>query len=261
MKKLMFLILGVMLALPACKHKKNAEKHKTEAVRTQTSVKKTVTATKTPKPFITNRYPKRPVVLHGMANLGLSKQDRLVMEMLGSAAKGHKALGAILAMGDDGNRLLKKALRWTNPNGRTQAAIIASKIKHPDTEVLALMTQNLLRDPDPDCRAQIAATFVNIRYRPACLSLLKMLENDPHPMARANAAWALGAMRYQRAVLSLISALNNKATWVRLRAASALKKLANPKAIKALRTHIKIEKNVLVKKRLKQALAACMRHR
>ena len=255
-------MLAIFIGFIACTHKKTIHKKKTTTAAKQKKPKKAVNTKKIIQNKLSaNRYPKKTVRLYSMAQMHLSDNDRKRMEMLGSAAKGRQALGAILAMGDDGNRVLKKALRWTNPNGRIQAAIIASRIKHPDKDVLALMVQNLLHDPDQDCRSQTAAVFVDLHYRPAIPSLLKMLQQDPHPMARANAAWALGAFRDRKAVLPLITALNDKYTWVRLRAASALKKLADRRAIKAIKSHIKTEKNPMVKKRLRQALTACKRHK
>lgn len=262
MKKLIFLSFLVLITgMSACKHKKQSQIQKIKPALQKKAEKKAASTKTHPKTALhENQYPKKPAILYRLAKMNLSEKDRKIIEMLGTETQGRKALGAIMAMGDDGNRILKKALRWTNPNGRLQAAIIASRLKDPGREVLALMTQNLLQDPDPDCRAQTAAAFVNLRYQPAGPYLLKMLVNDPYPMARANAAWALGAMRYQNALWPLITALNNKATWVRLRAASALKKLANKKAIRAIRIHIKTEKDLMVKKRLKQALRACERH-
>ena len=119
------------------------------------------------------------------------------------------------------------------------------------------MMENLLRDPDPNCRSKTAAAFVDLKYKPAGPVLLKMLKQDPHPMARANAAWALGAIRYRPAVDELTKHLDSKDTWVRLRTASALKKIRDRRAVKAIRQRLKVEKNPLVRKRLNQALKAC----
>ncbi len=266
MKKFAVFMFLTAFFVTGCQQKHHAPRsHKPvkPAASQQEQAKKTpATASATGNESQTNTYPKRPVKLYGMSEMNLTPRERKIMEMLGSAAKGRQALGAILAMDKEAaRRLLKKALRWDNPNGRIQAAVIASKLKDPGKEVLALMTQNLLHDPDPDCRSETAAAFVDVHYRLAGPYLIRMLQHDPHPMARANAAWALGAMRYQDALVFLVTALDSPHTWVRLRAASALKKLANPKAIHGIRAHLRTEKNPLVKKRLRQALAACTRHR
>ena len=265
MKKTLILILAGFVVTAGCARKRyKAPSGKTQAAQPQKPVKKQAVPEPNPVPVQRNRpvYPKNPVKLQSMSRMGLTAQEKQVLLFLGSAALGKRALGAIKAMGKtDGAALLAKALRWTNPNGRIQAAIIAAKLNVHDKKVLELMRESLLRDPDPDCRSRTAAAFVDLKDKAAGPALLAMLAHDPHPMARANAAWALGALRYRPAVDELIRHLDSKDTWVRLRVASALKKLRSKKAARAIRDQLKKEKNPLVRKRLRQALKACEGHK
>jgi len=268
MKKAFIFIIIAGMALTGCHRKREFKPKNTKPVTTvkqgKTEPKTTKNAPEQPvrKPEAKRQtYPKDPVRLYSLSEMNLDANAQRIMQFLGSAAMGRTALRAIKAMGKDGNRLLVRALRWSNPNGRMQAAIIAAKLKVKDKQVIGLMIENLLRDPDPDCRSRTATAFVDLKEKAAGPALLQMVKQDPHPMARANAIWALGAMHYRPAIPELIKNLSAKDTWVRLRTASALKKMHPRQAVTAIKEQLKKEKNPLVKKRLLQTLRACKGHR
>ena len=254
-----FSLFGLLIGCSAKKdHKKLQEKYKSEEHT------KEVIQVASSEPAIeqSRRYPSNPLHFKGIAELGLDDEARSLVNLLSSAAKG-KVVYARLKHESPGfvKKVLLGALSWSNPNARIQAAIIAAKLHVKDEEMVNRLIEGLLRDPDPDCRSQTAAAFVNLKDRRGAKALLYMLNHDPHPMARANAAWALGVMRYRPAVPSLIKALDHPYTWVRLRAASALKHIRARAAVEGIKRRLRKEKNPLVKKRLRQALAACRRGR
>ena len=252
----MTLWLGILVVIInlSCKQEKITKK---SGPQPQTKEQKTQKHDNFVKNLKASTGPFKPI-----EQLDLNEDLKGLVEQLRSAAGGRRVLARLY---HEGPKIRKKvliaALHCDNPNVRSQAALIAGRLHCKDADVTNRLIWALRHDPDQDCRAETAKAFVDLKDKRAEDALINMLKHDKFDMARANAAWALGAMRSLKAVDVLSEHLSDQATWVRLRCASALKKIRSHRAIKAIRQRLKIEKNPLVHKRLMQALKACERHR
>ena len=80
-------------------------------------------------------------------------------------------------------------------------------------------------------RALILKTLAKAKDKRFNKVLESLLSNDPAADVRSNAAKALGLNRAKSAEGALILALNDEDTWVRMEAATALRKKKSRKSI------------------------------
>jgi quinoprotein glucose dehydrogenase len=97
----------------------------------------------------------------------------------------------------------------------------------------------LLRDNDPEIRAQAAKWLGDIRYQEAGDGLLPLLK-DENSRTRFFAAEALGRIAYEPAIQGLVQLLadnNDEDVYIRHAASLALGRINKPEPIVALSTH------------------------
>lgn len=198
----------------------------------------------------------RPYPLKALAEIGRSAAELTVLETMTDPKRGSETLDAAKKAGKAGVDLMRRALGSSNRTVRMQAALVLGNLKDKSKETVTALTEALLLDPDPDCRATAAKTFVVIEVRDAVPALLRSLNEDPFEPARANAAWALGNIGSTAALPALRKALKDEDTWVRLRSVSALKKMKARVALADLEDHYRNDPNPMVRERAGQAIQA-----
>ena len=98
---------------------------------------------------------------------------------------------------------------------------------------------DLLKDGDPEIRAQAAKLLGDLRYAPAASALVPQLL-DPVPRPRFFAAEALGRIKYQPAVAPLVAMLeanNDEDVYLRHAGATALSRIGMSEPLVALTSH------------------------
>ncbi|MEO8336635.1 MAG: HEAT repeat domain-containing protein, partial [bacterium] len=104
---------------------------------------------------------------------------------------------------------------------------------------LAAPVVDLLKDGDPEIRAQAAKLLGDLRYAPAAPALVPQLL-DPVPRARFFAAEALGRIKDPAAIAPLVSMLaanNDEDVYLRHAGATALSRIGLSEPLVALTTH------------------------
>ncbi|MDB4888699.1 MAG: heme-binding protein, partial [Gemmatimonadetes bacterium] len=104
---------------------------------------------------------------------------------------------------------------------------------------LAVPLVDMLKDGDPEIRAQAAKLIGDLRYAPAATALVPQLL-DPVPRARFFAAEALGRIKYQPAVAPLVDMLaanNDEDVYLRHAGATALSRIGMSEPLVALTSH------------------------
>jgi putative heme-binding domain-containing protein len=97
----------------------------------------------------------------------------------------------------------------------------------------------LLKDTDPEIRAQAARWIGEVRYAAAGEQLIPVLKDD-YSRARFFAAEALGRIAYEKATAALVSLLennNDEDAYIRHAASLALARIAKPAPLVALSNH------------------------
>ncbi|MBE7158307.1 MAG: HEAT repeat domain-containing protein, partial [Rhodospirillales bacterium] len=150
-----------------------------------------------------------------------------------------KAQFELVKRGDKGITEFQKALaQKDNQLARVQSIWGIAQAARSNAKQGELLIP-LLKDADPEIRAQSAKWLGDIRYAKAATALLPLLK-DTFPRARFFAAEALGRIAYEPAINPLIDMLqtNNDAdTYLRHAGSLALARINKPEPIVALSTH------------------------
>jgi hypothetical protein len=205
------------------------------------------------KPRVHPAARERDYPMKSLADLAQETGDRETLDLMSDPKRGVSALNRVKAAGLAGVVLTRKALACTNREVRMQAALVLGNVKDAKPETVKALTDAVLLDPDPDVRAVAAKAFVAIDAPAATPVLIRSLEQDPYEDARASAAWALGNVGGPAAFPALRKALKDEATWVRLRAASSLKRLKARVAVNDLVEALG-DANPMVRERVREAL-------
>lgn len=191
-----------------------------------------------------------------VANPDMNMRNK-VRELLGADFKKYiaKDLGSLLAhddmrvrqkaqfelasRGQEGMEEFKKYIGQTgNQLARVNAIWGISQLAGKDLKNAAVLVP-LLKDNDPEIRAQAAKWIGDVRYAEAGEQLLPLLKDD-YSRARFFAAEAMGRTVYKPAVKPLIDLLesnNDEDAYIRHAASLALARIGDDKALAALHQH------------------------
>lgn len=147
-----------------------------------------------------------------------------------------KAQFELAKRGDDGVDIFKQNIaQTTHQLARVHAIWGISQFARKDQQHAALLLP-LLKDSDPEIRAQAAKWLGDVRYKDAGDALLPLLQDD-YSRARFFAAEALGRIAYQPAVdpiIALLRADNDKDLYIRHAGSLALARIGKADPIVAL---------------------------
>jgi quinoprotein glucose dehydrogenase len=150
-----------------------------------------------------------------------------------------KAQFELAKRSDDGMAIFKKYIAQTNNQlARVNSIWGVSQLARKDMKNAAVLVP-LLKDNDPEIRAQAAKWIGDIRYKDAGNDLMPLLK-DEYPRARFFAAEALGRIAYGPAVSALVDLLdtnNDEDVYIRHGASLALARIGNADALVQLSTH------------------------
>ena len=151
-----------------------------------------------------------------------------------------KAQFELARRGDEGAGVLKSnAEQHENQLARIHGIIGLSQLARLEDNKYAEPLLALLKDNDPEIRAQAAKWLGDIRYERAGEALLPLLK-DENSRTRFFAAEALGRIAYEPAVQGLVQLLtdnNDEDVYIRHAASLALGRINKPEPIVALSTH------------------------
>jgi HEAT repeat protein len=117
-----------------------------------------------------------------------------------------KAQFELATRGEDGKKIFQQALEQKeNQLARVHAIWGISQLARKDIQQGAILLP-LLKDSDPEIRAQAAKWLGDIRYKEGGAALLPLLQDD-YIRARFFAAEALGRIAYEPAVAPIIELL------------------------------------------------------
>lgn len=120
-----------------------------------------------------------------------------------------------------------------NPDYRRQAMDVMASEKDP-SKYFGLFMEVLEKDSDAMARAQAAYYLGKFQHKPAISLLIKSTE-DTSVFVKQESVWALGEIKDASVLPVLLNLLEkNSNIEVRKRAADALKKIGDPKAIDGL---------------------------
>jgi quinoprotein glucose dehydrogenase len=150
-----------------------------------------------------------------------------------------KAQFELAARGEKGMEIFKKYIaQKENQLARVNSIWGISQLARKDMKNAEVLIP-LLKDSDPEIRAQAAKWIGDVRYKEAGESLLPLLKDD-YSRARFFAAEALGRISYASAVaplVELLAANNDEDVYIRHGASLALARIGNSDAVAALSTH------------------------
>lgn len=147
-----------------------------------------------------------------------------------------KAQFELAKRGDAGLQEFKKAIAQTsNQLARVNAIWGISQFARQDKKHTAVLVP-LLKDSDPEIRAQAARWIGDVRYAEAGDALLPLLK-DEYSRARFFAAEALGRIAYEPAInpiIELLRANNDEDAYIRHAGSLALARIGKPAPVVAL---------------------------
>jgi len=147
-----------------------------------------------------------------------------------------KAQFELAKRGDDGMKVFQSAIAQTeNQLARVNAIWGVSQFARRDKKHAAVLVP-LLKDSDPEIRAQAAKWIGDVRYKDAGAALLPLLK-DEYARARFFAAEALGRIAYEPAVnpvIDLLRANNDEDAYIRHAGSLALARIGKPAPVVAL---------------------------
>ncbi len=147
-----------------------------------------------------------------------------------------KAQFELATRGRDGLAVFEENIRQRqNQLARVHAIWGISQFARADAQHARLLIP-LLRDDDPEIRAQAAKWLGDVRYKQAGEALLPLLKDD-YARARFFAAEALGRIAYAPAIQPIIDLLrvnNDEDAYIRHAGSLALARIGNPEPIVAL---------------------------
>src|SRR5690554_3189983 len=151
-----------------------------------------------------------------------------------------KAQFELAKRGEDGAGILQdNAEQKENQLARIHGIIGLSQMARLDDQQYAAPLLPLLKDTDPEIRAQAAKWLGDIRYKEAGGALLPLLK-DEHSRTRFFAAEALGRIAFEPAVQGLVQLLadnNDEDVYIRHAASLALGRINKPEPLVALSNH------------------------
>ncbi|WP_161890459.1 HEAT repeat domain-containing protein [Pontibacter russatus] len=147
-----------------------------------------------------------------------------------------KAQFELAKRGSDGADVFKESINQTaHQLARVHGIWGISQLAREDKEYAKLLLP-LLKDKDPEIRAQAAKWLGDVRYAEAGAALVPLLK-DPNSRARFFAAEALGRIAYQPAVqpiIELLKANNDEDAYIRHAGSLALARIGKPAPVLAL---------------------------
>lgn len=151
-----------------------------------------------------------------------------------------KAQFELAKSGAKGAEVFQKALNQKeNQLARVNAIVGLSQLARMENADHAKKLIPLLKDEDPEIRAQAAKWLGDIKYQPAATQLLGLLTDD-YPRNRFFAAEALGRMEYGSAFKALVGLLERNAdedAYIRHAASLALARINEPEQVAGLWNH------------------------
>jgi putative heme-binding domain-containing protein len=150
-----------------------------------------------------------------------------------------KAQFELATRGSEGMDEFKKSIAQTeNQLARVNAIWGVSQLARKDSKNAEVLVP-LLKDGDPEIRAQAAKWIGDVRYKEAGAVLLPLLKDD-YSRARFFAAEALGRIAYEPAVqplVELLAANDDEDVYLRHGASLALARIGKADAVAALSKH------------------------
>jgi quinoprotein glucose dehydrogenase len=150
-----------------------------------------------------------------------------------------KAQFELATRGEKGMEIFKQYIaQKENQLARVNAIWGISQFARKDLKNAAVLVP-LLKDGDPEIRAQAAKWIGDVKYKDAGEALLPLLR-DEYSRARFFAAEALGRTAYAGAVsplVELLAANNDEDVYIRHGASLALARIGNAEAVRKLSTH------------------------
>jgi quinoprotein glucose dehydrogenase len=151
-----------------------------------------------------------------------------------------KAQFELAKRGDKGAQVFEKVMNQKeNQLARINAIVGMSQIARMKDMKFAKSIVPLLKDTDPEIRAQAAKWLGDIKYKEAGSSMLALLVDD-YPRARFFGAEAIGRMEYKPGLNSLVDLLennNDEDAYIRHAASLALARLNEPEKLVELSNH------------------------
>lgn len=151
-----------------------------------------------------------------------------------------KAQFELVKRGKNGAEILEKNIRQTDHQlARIHGIIGLSQLARLQNSDYATLLVPLLKDQDPEIRAQAAKWLGDIRYQDAGDALISLLE-DENERVSFFAAEALGRTAYEPAISGLITLLernNDQDAFIRHAASLALARIGQAEPITALANH------------------------
>lgn len=162
-----------------------------------------------------------------------------VQELLGHADQRVRMMAQFdLVDRDAADALLDAARQATDQLSRLHGIWGIGQLGRADAEAMAPLV-DLLNDPDPEIRAQVAKVMGDARYQPALEPLVRLLP-DEYARARFFAAEALGKLGDPGAVeplLAMLAANDDTDPQLRHAGALALARIGDTKALTGLTDH------------------------
>lgn len=150
-----------------------------------------------------------------------------------------KAQFELAKRGDKGAKVFQKSMKQTGHQlARVHGIMGMSQLARQDQKYAKPLLP-LLKDKDPEIRAQAAKWLGDVRYKEAGKALLPLLK-DQNSRARFFAAEALGRIAYEPAVAPIIEMLqanNDEDEFLRHAGSLALARIGNPGPVVALSSH------------------------
>ena len=150
-----------------------------------------------------------------------------------------KAQFELATRGNDGIEIFQKSIAQTeNQLARVHAIWGISQFARKELKHAKILVP-LLKDSDPEIRAQAAKWIGDVRYGEAGDALIPLL-NDDYSRARFFAAEALGRIAYEPAInpiIELLKANNEEDAYIRHAGSIALARIGKPEPVVALSNH------------------------
>jgi len=150
-----------------------------------------------------------------------------------------KAQFELATRGNEGMEVFQKMITQTeNQLARVNSIWGVSQLARKDIQSASVLVP-LLKDSDPEIRAQAAKWIGDVRYKDAGDALIPLLKDD-YSRARFFAAEALGRIAYEPAVnpiIGLLESNNEEDVYIRHAASLALARIGKPEPIAALSNH------------------------
>lgn len=150
-----------------------------------------------------------------------------------------KAQFELASRGEKGMEIFKQYIAQSeNQLARVNAIWGISQLARKDIKKASVLVP-LLKDADPEIRAQAAKWIGDVRYKDAGEALLPLLKDD-YSRARFFAAEALGRIAHTNAVaplVDLLAANKDEDVYIRHGASLALARIGNAESVRALASH------------------------